>query len=134
VDFSRDGSWRASVANYAHRRRHCLAFAALSGKLKFPFHHTVLCGQILPSRCGLEFGHPDARFVDTHSCEFAFFLHLFLVYRWCANAASGVGDLFLYGWSFGVATRKPVLSGFAAMEAKTGPGGRDGAIEVVTLY
>jgi hypothetical protein len=63
-----------------------------------------------------------------------FFLHLFLVYRWCTNATSGVGDLFLDGWSFGVATPKSVLSGLAAMEANTGPGGRDGAIELVTLY
>ena len=63
-----------------------------------------------------------------------FLLHLLLIYRWCANAASGVGDLFLYGWSFGVATPHPVLSGFVAMEANTGPGGRDGAIELVTLY
>ena len=66
VDFPRDGSWPESVANYAHRRNHCLAFAALSGKLKFPFHQIVLCAQVFPSRRGLELGHPDARFVDIH--------------------------------------------------------------------
>ena len=93
VDFRREGSWRASVANYAHRGRHCLVFAALSGKLKFPFHQIILCGQVFPSRRRLELGHPDARFVDTRKCEFAFFLHLFLVYRWCANAGGRDGAI-----------------------------------------
>ena len=63
-----------------------------------------------------------------------FLLHLLLIYRWCANAASGVGDLFLYGWSFGGATPNTKLYGLAVMEEKTGPGGRDAAIELVTLY
>jgi len=63
-----------------------------------------------------------------------FLLHRLLVYRWWATVASGVAYLALYGWSFGVATPKPVLSGFAAMEVNTGPGGRDGVIERVTLY
>jgi len=61
------------------------------------------------------------------------FLHQFLVYRWCANATS-VRGLFLSGWSFGLATLNPVLSGFATMEANTGPEGRDEAIERVTLH
>jgi len=62
------------------------------------------------------------------------FLHQFLVYRWCANAKPGVGGLFLSGWSFGLATLNPVLSGFATMEANTGPEGWDEAIERVTLH
>ena len=63
-----------------------------------------------------------------------FLLHRLLIYGWWATVASGVAYLALYCWSFGDATLGSERSGFATMEANTGPEGWDEAIERVTLH